>query len=346
MQFLRTLAFFNIYMLHAGHWDILGYPSWFGAISAVSFFFMLSGFLTGFHFQPDNVQSGKKEYLQYMIRKISGFYPLYFMTTVFAIIISSIPQAFASGNLEQLAQPLIQLIKNLLCIQSWFPDGFLSYNGPCWFSSTLLFLMALNIPLLCLLKKIHRSPKKSCLLIAAILLPFAGTYLYSYLTRGGHLQYLHYILPISRLGIYIGSIALGVFLRPYIEHRKTTNRIRTVFTLLEILSLAFWFASLYIPVREWTEWNAAWILPNALVLIVFSFGNGLLSRVFSHKAFVRLGDVTFECYLIHSLIIPIYSKFNRFDTSYTLGCLFSLAACFLLTYAIALFIHHPKNRHA
>ena len=87
------------------------------------------------------------------------------------------------------------------------------------------------------------------------------------------------------------------------------------------------------------EWNAAWILPNAAVLIAFSFGKGMLSRFFSSKPLVRIGDVTFECYLIHSLIIPMYGKFNKFDTSYTLGSLFSLAFCLLLTYAIAFYVH-------
>lgn len=344
MQFLRVLAFLNIYMLHAGHWDIFGYPSWFGAISAVSFFFMLSGFLTGYHFRADSARYGVKEYKQYMLRKISRFYPLYFVTTLFAVVFSSIPQDMASGYPDRILPPVIQLIKNLLCIQSWFPDGFLSYNGPCWFSSTLLFLTALNIPFFLLLQKVYRSRKKNALLCGMLLLLFAGVYVYSYATRDGSLQFLHYILPLSRIGVYLGSIVLGALLRPCVDRFRHRAGSAAVFTALEAGALILWFASLFFPGAAWMEWNAAWILPNAVVLIVFSFGNGLLSRLFSLKPLVRLGDVTFECYLIHSLIIPVYSKFNKFDLSYTLGCLFSLALCLLLTYLIALFIHRPEKK--
>ena len=341
MQFLRTLAFLNIYMLHAGHWDLFGYPSWFGGISAVSFFFMLSGFLTGYAFRPEQAKPGLKAYGAYMLRKISKFYPLYALTTLCAIIFSSLPQDIASGYPELIVGPAVQLIKNLLCIQSWFPDGFLSYNGPCWFSSTLLFLTALNIPFFFLLKPVVRSERKFAWLLALIGCFFGGTFLYSYLVQNGSLQFLHYILPLSRIGIYLGSMVLGLLIQPYVEALSHAHCKTILFTAAEVFSLVLWFASLFFPWKTWMEWNAAWILPNAVVLVVFSFGKGLLSKLFSSKALVHIGNVTFECYLIHSLIIPLYGKFNKFDTSYTLGSLFSLAFCLLLTYSIAFYAQKP-----
>ena len=344
MQFLRTLAFLNIYMLHAGHWNIFGYPEWFGAISAVSFFFMLSGFLTGYSFSSESTHPNLSDYGPYMRRKLLKFYPLYALTTLCAISFSSLPQDIASGYPYLFVPSSIQLLKNLLCIQSWFPDGFLSYNGPCWFSSTLLFLTALNIPFFMLMRRISKQSKTTLWLIICLCFCFGGTFVYSYLTRNGSLQYLHYILPISRIGIYFGSMITGILIRPYTEKLSQRSCSAAFFSLIEILSLAFWFFSLFFPWKTWMEWNAAWILPNAAVLIAFSFGKGILSRAFSSKILVQIGNLTFECYLIHSLLIPLYSRFNKFDTTYTLGCLFSLGFCLLLTYLIALYLHKSNRK--
>ena len=343
MQFLRVLAFLNIYMLHAGHWNFFNYPGWFGAISAVSFFFMLSGFLTGYSFDENRFDPSPASYGRYMRKKIARFYPLYFITTLYAVSFSNIPQIFASGHFGELIAPVVQLLKNLLCIQSWFPDGYLSYNGPCWFSATLLFLTALNYPFFLFIQTIRRKSKSSAPLYLLLVLGLLGSVLYCYLTRSGSLQFLHYIFPPSRIGAYFSSMILGMLVRANSTQPIFSGKKTGFFSLLEIGALIVWFFSLSHPGAAWLEWNAAWLAPNLLVLLVFSMGKGILSRLFSHPALVRLGDVTFECYLIHSLVIPSYSRYNHFDTTYTLGCLFSLAACFALTYLLALFLHRRSD---
>ena len=139
---------------------------------------------------------------------------------------------------------------------------------------------------------------------------------------------------------------LGFLIRPVVENTCAKQSGASLFTLFEAASLIFWFISLSHPGAQWMEWNAAWILPNAVVLIAFSFGKGLLSRLFSRKPLVYIGGLTMECYLVHSLIIPSYSRYNKFDTTYTLGCIFSLAACLALTYMVALVLHRCSRKQA
>ena len=174
---------------------------------------------------------------------------------------------------------------------------------------------------------------------------YCGTFVYSYFTREGFLQFLHYIFPPSRLGIYFGSMALGVLIRPMAEKLRSGSH-TALFTLLEIGSLVYWFVSLSHPGAQWMEWNAAWILPNALVLMVFCVGSGMLSRLFSRRPLVYIGGLTMECYLVHSLIIPSYSRYNKFDTSYTYGCVFSLAACLAMTYMVAFVLSRCSKKQA
>ena len=346
MQFLRVLAFFNIYMLHAGHWNFFNYPGWFGAISAVNFFFMLSGFLTGYSFREEKAVLTLPVYRQYMKNKIARFYPLYFLVTVYAISFSAIPQTFATGHFGNLVGPVVQLFKHLLCIQSWFPDGFFSYYGPAWFSATLLALTALNLPFFLLLKAVSRSRSRNALLLVLTALFFGGTFIYCYLTRNTFLQFTHYIFPPSRAGIYLGSMTAGLLVRPVVDRMRAVEGRAAIFTALEAGVLVFWFVTLFFPGREWMEWNAAWILPNILVLVVFIFGKGMLSRLFSLKPLVALGNVTMECYMVHSLVIPSYSRYNKFDTTYTLGCLFSLFACFALTFLVAFTLNRCSRSKA
>ena len=346
LQFLRTLAFFNIFMLHAGHWNFFGYPQWFGAISAVNFFFMLSGFLTGYAFDETRIPTGIPAYRQYMHRKIARFYPAYLLVTLYSVAFSSIPQVFATGHFDELIAPFVQLIRHLLCIQPWFSDGFFSFNGAVWFSAALLFLSALNIPAFLLLRAINRSKARKPILFVLMAALYGSTFVYSYLTRAGSLQFLHYIFPPARLGIYFGSMILGVLIRPAAEQLRSRKCCTALFTALEAGSLIFWFVSLGYPGAKWMEWNAAWILPNALVLSAFCVGNGLLSRLFSLKPLVYIGGLTMECYLVHILIIRSYSRCNVFDTTYTLGCIFSLAACLALTYMIAYALRRCCSRRA
>lgn len=346
MQFLRTLAFLNIFILHAEQWNFLNYPQWFGAISAVNFFFMLSGFLTGYFFDESRIKPGFCTYFQYMRRKIARFYPTYLLVTLYAVAFSAIPQIFASGHFTELVSPFIQLVKHILCVQSWFPEGFFSYYGPAWFSSSLLFLTALNIPAFYCLKAINHTPRRKQLLVLLLVFLYGITFVYSYITRHGFLQYLHYVFPPSRLGIYFGSMVLGILIRPVVESQHSTQNRFVLFSVIEAGSLVFWFVSLRYSGAYWMEWNATWILPNALVLIVFCFGNGLLSRFFSKKALVYIGELTMECYLVHSLIISSYSRFNKFDTTDTLGCIFSLCTCLALTYMIASVLHRSNTQKA
>lgn len=346
MQFLRVLAFSNIYILHANHWNFFQYPSFFGAVSAITFFFMLSGFLTGFSYADTPVQFSLKEYGTYMKKKVRRFYPLYFLVTIYSVSFSAIPKAFAAAHFKELINPTIQLFKNLLCIQCWFPDGFFSYYGPAWFSAVLLFLGALNLPFLALVSRLRRSAHRSLILLSMIVLFFAGSFLYCYLTRDTSLQFTHYILPLSRIGEYLGAMVFGILIRPVVMRARAAGGRTTIFTALEAASLVLWMVSLFYPGKAWMEWNVSWILPNFLVLAAFSFGKGRLSQLFSCKPLVSMGDVTMECYMVHCLIISPYSGSNCFALTDVLGCIFSLAACYALTFAVAFMLHGSNREHA
>ena len=48
LQFLRFLAFLNVFVTHAEQWLFFPYRATFSALASVSFFFMLSGLVAGY----------------------------------------------------------------------------------------------------------------------------------------------------------------------------------------------------------------------------------------------------------------------------------------------------------
>ena len=68
IQFIRLFAFLNVFLLHAKSYRVTGYPE--NAAWAVSFFFMISGFLNGYKYY--NLDISTKDTLKFTIKKFSN----------------------------------------------------------------------------------------------------------------------------------------------------------------------------------------------------------------------------------------------------------------------------------
>ena len=84
--------------------------------------------------------------------------------------------------------------------------------------------------------------------------------------------------------------------------------------------------------------NVRWLLPNIFVLLVFAFGGGLFSGLFRLKWLKRLGDLSFECFLTHKMIITLYYCANIGGES-KLSNLFRLVFVFGTTVLLALLLN-------
>lgn len=343
LQFLRFLAFLNVFITHAERWLFFEYPSSHCGISAVSFFFMLSGVVTGYSFFGKNVTLGFKEELSFLWKRLRKIYPLYLITTLFTVLISGIPVKIISGDYAGAVPDLTQLLKNLLLLQSWFPENAHSFNSVGWYLSTLMFLYAFSIPFAFLLDRIFKTVKPyliTALLFAAI---FLSVVVYCYLTQGDAMTYLHFEFPPARLGEYLMGMIIGFTAHSIKNRFHSGSGIQILFTVLEISALIYWFVSLDHPGNYWRNHTVSWLIPNAFVLSVFILGQGWCSRLFRWKPLVSLGNVSFECYLVHQIIVTRYYS-NIWGYSPTqAGNIFSFFFCLLFSLMIAYFIHSAKS---
>lgn len=346
LQFLRFLAFLNVFMVHCVQWKFYSYPDFFGAKSAVSFFFLLSGLLTGYNGFGREVRLGLRDQGRYMWKKLRKAYPLYCLTNLYMVLVNSVPELVFTGDDSAALPEIKQLLKNLLFLQPWYPEGAFSFNGASWFLAALMFLYLFNLPGTWLLNRIGKREKGKWILggaMAGLGLLAAG---WCWCTRGMDMEFVQYLFPPARLWEYLMAMILGWLIRSWEpklaggEGRKKT----ALCTGLEVAALAGWILSLHFPGPLWTRESLWWLIPNLTLLAVFTWGGGWVSRLFRRRPLVALGDISFECYLIHlTVILPFYYS-NTIPEDSLAGKVFSYIFCFLVTLGAAMLAHKPKKR--
>lgn len=285
LQFLRFWAFFNVFVCHGEQWLFFKYPTSHCSTAAVSFFFMLSGLVTALVFYNKDVRLSWREEGKYLWRKVKKIYPLYLFTTLYLFLYTNTESLTALFDVQRFPG---QLVRNLLLVQSWSAEGAFSYNGVGWFLSTLMFLSVFNLPVMFLLNKINRRPKGWLLLSGALAGTLFLTAVYCYLTKNLDMDYWQYIFPPARMGEYLGGMLLGMLVCTLKPHLKQGNTVRIVFTVLEVGALGYWFFMLSRAGSPWRSRIFTWLLPNLVLIGVFTCGMGWASSLFRWKPLVCL----------------------------------------------------------
>ena len=345
LQFLRFAAFLVIFSWHADKYVPYWFPHGDGALNAVVFFFILSGVVTGYSIYDREIVFSVSATKQYFLRKIKKVYPLYFITTIFAVIYSDLPAYIANYDYRSAMITFSQLIKNLLLLQSWFPVGYYSFNGVGWFLSTLMFLYLLHVPLSACMTGIGKK-KNWRLITGGIFCVTVGLIvLYCYALRGTNAEFTEYIFPPSRLGEYICGLCIGYNVRSVIQKIPSDGIYKIIFSCAEIVAIIVWIASMYQPIVSWHVKIVHWLFPNLLLLTVFTFGKGIISDLFKISFLRHLGDITFECFLIHQMVIYEYVVNAGVGGTSKSGKLFSLAFCLMTTLLLAEAVKRSQTKN-
>ena len=342
MQFLRFGMFLMVFFLHMSMPEI--YPVWNGGVSAVSFFFMLSGALLGFYAVGKRCELSVKNIVSDALRKAGKQYDLYLITMLFAIFWSELPVMVVNFRFGEMKQPLLQLGRNLLMIQSWFSEGYFSYNGVGWYLSTLMFLCLLNLPLTALLRKIDSRPGRVKICVAAMALCIGLTALYSYVTDVEDIHFWQYIFLPARMGQYICSTLLGYCIRLAKNKISEDRKTYWFFTAAEIGALLFWFASLYTSTMSWHVRLVDGFAPNILLIGVFLMGQGGISRLFRWKPLVKLGNLSADCYLLHQIVINLFFTLSGVEAPTVVSKLLCGGFCLGFTLAVAWFLDRKVRK--
>jgi peptidoglycan/LPS O-acetylase OafA/YrhL len=321
---LRFFAAAAIVVCHCpGHFGFpttLGQP--FELAQGVSFFFVLSGFILSLVYGRDLSEAptwGAR--LKFIVARFARIWPLHVTTLV--IMAFLLPDkwlaSFTPGH----------LFCSLTLIQAWIPEFATSFafNSVSWSLSAELFFY-LMFPLLILNYKQNWWKNLAytfgAVLFFAVLskvlkLPELTNYGVSY-------HELMYVSPFTRLF----EFALGISVFALSERIKSWYNARSVVTstVFEVAALAlvvfFAYKTLKIshalanftglgePFYTWLKYGGSACLAFALLILVYSFQRGLVSRLLSIKPLVYLGEISFSVYLMHRMLLHYY--YDHFST--------------------------------
>jgi peptidoglycan/LPS O-acetylase OafA/YrhL len=289
----------------------------------VSYFFILSGFIMIISYggkQPIN-------WLDYIKNRIARVYPLYLL-----------------GILAMIIVPLLALDVNLYelffatsMIQAWIPGKAMSYNFPGWSISVEFFFYAL-FPFL--LNRIYsKEYKLRTLAFFGIAIWILTQLIFHYLVSSSFYKGdpspshdLLYFFPAMHLSEFlIGNLAGLFFIKIKDVYQKKYDLAIVLLFILLIIMMKFpmglhfhngLLAVLFVP-----------------IILLLSLNTGFITKLFSKKPFVFLGEVSYSIYILQ---LPVFYYTKKIqvgspETTFYLKVLFHIALC-CLTY---LYIEKP-----
>jgi peptidoglycan/LPS O-acetylase OafA/YrhL len=280
---------------------------------AVSFFFVLSGFILVYVYPALN---GIRDSGRFLLARIARLWPAHAATLILASFLIPLQPSFQDSF------PWI-FLANLSMVHAWVPlwDYFFSFNSVSWAVSTELFFY-LAFPLL--IYRWHRTWPIKLLASFALLgvmiyladifhLPKTGP------VSGVSLPALVYISPLARLCEFVFGMTVAWAWRRK-NHCIPFGRITG--TLVELIVLAATVASIHyttllsfmpaVRIIDGGEAVSYWISSSGsaplfgLLIFVMALERGLVSRLLSWRVAVLLGEISYSVYLVHQLLLSFF----------------------------------------
>ncbi|MFH1154088.1 MAG: acyltransferase [Pseudomonadota bacterium] len=324
---LTSLRFFAASLIVFHHSvAYFGFGAWvnryFPTYQAVSFFFVLSGFiLTYVYRQFDSPQAIRR----FLIARIARVWPLHLATLLIILIALHGEFRYRASLPDAGSQFWCPLATNFFLAQSWIPfQGFYwGFNAVSWSISTE-FGFYLLFPVL--VYGLNRNwPLKwvaafGFTLLVVLVLSMVSTRWVSvdYMTIFG----IVCANPLVRVFEFTSGMVMAVF---FGKLNQSYNPGKPVATIVEIVSLAALLVgmSLNFPVQMfvnaylggagkiWVDVGNANVITVAPFILIMALAKGKLSRGLSRKGLVFLGEISFSVYLIHQILLRIYGSYIK-----------------------------------
>lgn len=318
---LTSLRFFAAAMIVVHHgsavFGSMGLSEALPLDQGVSFFFVLSGFILAYNYP---VLAGEADILAFFKARIARIWPAHLAAIVLVALLSR------NLNIDIRAPDtaLFAAVANFFLFQSIIPvrQVFFAFNPVAWSISTEMFFY-FAFPLL-IAKSFFDWRFKLGLLLAIVLLHIwfvaAWNMPYDSMTqKAASVEGLLYINPTVRVfEFFSGILAYWSFMRL----RSSVNYSERVFTALEAISVLLTLVVMYYTIRlpalfpaqssHFTQILSFYIYKSgsfwifALMILVFAFARGGLTKILSSKLMVLLGEISFALYLVHRTVLEWY----------------------------------------
>jgi peptidoglycan/LPS O-acetylase OafA/YrhL len=298
---------------------------------AVSFFFLLSGFILVVAYEKQIMQD-KLSAKSFYIKRIARVYPLY----ILALFLTLAYHFLIKNSHTHLA---LKLPFELTMTQSWLFPG--SINYPAWSISCELCFYLL-FPLY-ILKIKHLSLRSSVFMVLFLLI---STVLVSYLIDSVSISFLKnelksgylYEHPLFRIPVFFFGNILGFM---YIKNIKVPLKTLILMLFFGCLSIYLWT---FEPVHLGLSLKQLGLLFIYAVLIIGLLQNSNFSKKYlSHKTFILLGDISYGIYLLQ---FPVSSFVFAFTNGFNPFIQFSIYLIVLIVFSYLTYQYFEKPLRA
>jgi peptidoglycan/LPS O-acetylase OafA/YrhL len=315
---------------------------------AVSFFFVLSGFiLTYVH--PSVI--GRAQIFKFWRARFARIYPAHIFSL--ALILCLCPWSHIKDN-------ALQLLANIFLVHDWIPHYtfFQCYNLPSWSVSDELFFYLLFPVLIYKIKQTWavKLAASVALVMAVISLPAVFKFSTTGL-NGLTLFGMYYFFPASRLFEFVLGMSAAVLWTRMRDLKLSVP----LATLLEVLAVALFLAfgaNTYFILKPFLtnpsvifQGLGTWLtltgnaIPFAATILIFAMQRGVISQIIKFRPLVWLGDISYSTYLLH---YPIMLQVLQWKHQFHLNNVCTIAVlCAVLIPACSLsyyFIEMPMRR--
>jgi peptidoglycan/LPS O-acetylase OafA/YrhL len=316
---LRFIAALLVFTHHIG--NKFGLPHFRGCLgaAAVSFFFVLSGFILTYVYHG---RLNRGNVRRFYFTRWARIWPLHFVSLLLVLLVAG------RWSLINFGEHPFKLLLNGALLQSWIPSGdyIFSFNGVSWSISTELFFYA-AFPLFLLGG--HR--KFWFKYIGLLLFTVAALYCLQGLSDGSSwaskMEFVRIVQanPLLRLPEFCTGMAVGfVFLNRRVDVRRSSWWMDSVvesiaLSLLVAYPIAFVVFHPDVIVTR-AGWGGAvpgyWVrfgggaLLFAAAIYVFATRRGIWSNLLSSRTMVFLGEISFAFYMTHMIVIQMMNRYE------------------------------------
>lgn len=286
----------------AGHW--IGSRLGWGNVNfshsyiSVDGFFILSGIVLTYIYR-EKIALGKKECCKFFLHRIERLYPLHILTflmtlIIYALIINNFP----------FKDPTLTAVYNLFLIHGLGFATSWNWNDPSWSISVELYASILAFPFLA-------KTKNNMALIAIAVISYSLVYGRHHALEAA--TDTHLLFFSSGLLKCIAGMALGVMILNISNLTKIEKKPKFQIVLLQ--SVAILFSAYFIFTKDNVSSYDSLVIIS-FVYIFYSLINysSFWNFIFSHKALVYFGNISFSIYLLHTPLMLILDQLNSFRT--------------------------------
>lgn len=317
---LTSLRFFAVAMIVVYHcqWEFgqtINIDNYFTLNQAVSFFFVLSGFILAYVYPVLNI----KDIGRFYLARFARIWPLHAATLILALLFIPLRPTLRESF------PWV-ILTNLTMVHAYVPlwDYFLSFNSVSWAISTEFFFY------LCFPFLIYRWRQTwTWKLILSFILLLAMIII----CNVWHLPAQNWVSGISLPGlVYVGPLArmiefvLGMIIASgWRAKGQYLNLSRATGTIVELTAMILTVASIHYTtvIPHWPALRmycgdafSYWISSSGsaplfgILIFVLSLEKGMISKILSLPAAVVLGEISYSIYLVHQVLLRFYQN-NR-----------------------------------